>query len=392
MFFKIPSRRESLFVPALQRLTWEPAVKGKGRAVGHEAASWIRGWLRTAAVCGLLMSALIATTWHIYSARVAHDRALPVYHWNEIIRCDESHAGPRERAYLIQGWSAPGGGLSWILGQSAELAFQVDQPASTVLFDAAVVKNMTPEVPDQLVSLSVNGRHVTTLRVSAPGRIQVVLPADVFAPDRPIFVRLDLLPADAVTAASRQPSLALSWFGLHKEWPFSTLEYDTKIPFSAGGRADGALHEYLRAGWSEPDPRTSWIENGSAAIAFNMPRQADDSYLEADLKPLIAEPLRRQRLNVSVNGTAIAALAIDRNSRVRLPLPRMLWRPGQPVVVTFEAPDSRSPASLGLSMDTRELSFAFRSVVLRRGLLPDAVVLPHEATWLGSVRASLGFD
>jgi hypothetical protein len=75
-----------------------------------------------------------------------------------------------------------------------------------------------------------------------------------------------------------------------------------------------------------------------------------------------------QQLMISMNGRMVRRFTLSRLGLMAFWLPRESI--GQPIKISFEHPDSRSPAELGLSQDRRRLGFAFRS--LRLWLIPAA--------------------
>lgn len=132
-------------------------------------------------------------------------------------------------------------------------------------------------------------------------------------------------------------------------------------PFAvACGSSDA--DDCLIRGWSQAESNYRWSDGPEAAIAFRS-RGEGSLRLRVEFVPFLASGrLERQRVKISLRGTVVHAVTVDRADSISLEceLPGTLLAPTNEVVFRF--PDATSPAALGLSLDVRELAIAVRQV------------------------------
>jgi hypothetical protein len=126
------------------------------------------------------------------------------------------------------------------------------------------------------------------------------------------------------------------------------------IDFSGGGQISAKL---LGFGWSTQEPWGRWIDGGSAELTF-MVEANDDHDVKIKLSPMIfvSPGHARQRVEVVANGALVANETFQQTQNLDLIIPRHILGSNRLLRLRFICPDAVSPASIGLSADTRVLS------------------------------------
>jgi hypothetical protein len=126
------------------------------------------------------------------------------------------------------------------------------------------------------------------------------------------------------------------------------------IDFSGGGQISAKL---LGFGWSTQEPWGRWIDGGSAELTF-MVEANDDHDVKIKLSPMIfvSPGHARQRVEVVANGALVANETFQQTQNLDLIIPRHILGSNRLLRLRLICPDAVSPASIGLSADTRVLS------------------------------------
>ena len=147
-----------------------------------------------------------------------------------------------------------------------------------------------------------------------------------------------------------------------------TLEPDSKTAkppigadwtFSVGGNSI----RFLRSGWSEPDRYGCWTIGRHAAL--DIPVEPTGCALQVKMSgyAFIPPDVGLQRIHVSLNGMDLTRVEFTSGSRKAfefwIPASAVL-RTGNLLTLTIERPGS--PASFGISTDTRQLGFHLASM------------------------------
>jgi hypothetical protein len=126
----------------------------------------------------------------------------------------------------------------------------------------------------------------------------------------------------------------------------------------------GTMPASLVTGFSHPEPDGRWTEGKSAS--FQCVRRPGDTFrsVRIVLLPFVYGDVRRQRLVIRLNGTALGTVertgAAEEGGEIRLDIPAELN--ADTMRLDFEIPDAASPLALGLSTDSRALGFKVREI------------------------------
>jgi hypothetical protein len=142
-----------------------------------------------------------------------------------------------------------------------------------------------------------------------------------------------------------------------------------EIDFRDGGNSG----DFVMDGWSGQEKAQRWTVGTQSALALTSPVSHDRTYvLQLLLWPFtVPGRLTEQRLRVSVNGTTISEFSVTHQSFLRCPIPAGLLCDTPRMIVQFVHPDAASPASLGVSDDSRPLALAFKRVRLTLATVGD---------------------
>lgn len=148
----------------------------------------------------------------------------------------------------------------------------------------------------------------------------------------------------------------------------------TAAPVSFAFNSDGTA--YLQDGWSTPEETFTWTVGETARLlipaeALPAPGAPQTGWTFA-LESWAFLPNSRSNLRVEVtaNGTAVGALEYALAEGGHEMTMRSLdlgdaWSPGEPLALTFEIDDPRSPSEMGVSPDDRRLGIAVSTITVR---------------------------
>jgi len=134
------------------------------------------------------------------------------------------------------------------------------------------------------------------------------------------------------------------------------------------GRADTARDHTVHGTWLA-EGEGCWIAGRQARMALALREPVSTSLvLEISADGFLASGCERQRLDVSVSGAPVAALAIDAERNLRAEpvlLPREVVLGHAVLDIVFGAPDATSPLELGIDDDDRRVGVFLRALAVR---------------------------
>ncbi len=120
--------------------------------------------------------------------------------------------------------------------------------------------------------------------------------------------------------------------------------------------------EWFIRGWGRPEGWGAWTIGKEAEIALMVPEGTDFVHLRFDCGAFIA-PGSPQSLNILANGTSVASWTFAEGSENQYIVLEFEHDPTIRLInLCLQIPNARSPLSLGISSDHRELGLALRSV------------------------------
>jgi hypothetical protein len=145
--------------------------------------------------------------------------------------------------------------------------------------------------------------------------------------------------------------------------------------------AFGAYGLNLRAaGWSIPESWGTWSDGRRASLVpIRLPQAVKNKELlvKVDVLPLIAKPEQIQIARVLANGRLVANWLFTAKNAERTAtaiIPRQALTDGDSLSLAFDLPEAASPASFGVSQDTRRLGIGIKHIEIR-----ELTLLPAES-------------
>lgn len=284
----------------------------------------------------------------------------PIYEY-----CTEITFGEEGNAQYYQGagWSYPEKGFTWTDGQEASFIIPVKTPKSDLILRVTLFPFLGQSIKQQRVGIYINGVKVDEWPVGSVGMYTTVVPRELVE-NSSLGILFDL--PDAISPKElninedpRQIAVALQSLELI-EPPF--YEYGTEIRFGKGGNA----HHYQVCGWSNPEEGFTWTEDFISSLLIPVETPDADLVLKARLFPFVSKDLISQRVAIFVNGQKLDEWDIKTGGEYEIKIPKK-YVTGSTLMLSFEIPDARSPAQLGVSEDRRRLGIAFQSMVIYLG-------------------------
>lgn len=137
----------------------------------------------------------------------------------------------------------------------------------------------------------------------------------------------------------------------------------TDLTFGLEGNAEPRLGY----GWSGPEAGYQWAVGERSSLTIDVPGQADEYWLEMDVKPYVNLPLLPfQRLDVMIGGTLVHSFAPLPMGEVGCVVPGHLLTGQKQIEIVFDHPHAASPMLVAGEGDTRRLGVSFSRVAMVR--------------------------
>lgn len=281
--------------------------------------------------------------------------------------------GDSER-FRVTGWSHTEQANTWTEGAAASLEFRVPESAEPVVLSMKLLGlTQPPELPFQLVEVSVNGEKIATWQVDAEkfhaatipqkfvaarGTLKVALdlpkavsPAELkmSADPRRLAVRcseLSLSPASGAVAPERGDARAAA-VPADRSYALGTI-----LQFGEGQGAE----RYQVYGWHPAEKEFAWTEKTSAVLEFGIPAGGAPLSLKARLAGMTKPPeLLFQPTEVYANGQKVAEWQVGDTAEFQAVIPAEIAQRKGALAIELRTPGAVSPKSLGVSADSRTL-------------------------------------
>jgi Uncharacterised nucleotidyltransferase len=276
------------------------------------------------------------------------------------------------RSYTAYGtWRAEKEGF-WLAGKEALLQLPLAEPArGSLVLDLSADAFTAPGCPSQRLRVSVNGAGATELTIDHRGLEDepVILPGAAVAGHDRLDLSLGIPDATSLARLGLDEDDRRLGVFLRRARVRAPSAYVVGSALMLGeGYDDAGL---LFGGWGEPEQRGRWTVGPIARLLMSLqePRPALD--LEFEAAAFLGRLERRQQVEVSVNGRLLGTLTyegVDRDPleplMTRLALTDALIGAGGDVVIEWRIAEPRSPLSLGLAPDPRELGLFVVKVAL----------------------------
>jgi hypothetical protein len=132
---------------------------------------------------------------------------------------------------------------------------------------------------------------------------------------------------------------------------------------------EGNYTTWAVQGWSQDKDRSdiTWMDGHVASLEFLMSPPTIDLLMVARMKPFVTDGLKRQQLQIYLNGLFVD-LWSSKTNEVReysSLLKRSVFSRDSCNTLSFAAPNAISPVEAELGPDERTLSFAFMQITLQ---------------------------
>jgi hypothetical protein len=135
----------------------------------------------------------------------------------------------------------------------------------------------------------------------------------------------------------------------------------TELTFGVEGNA--SVH--LGSGWSEPEVGYQWTVGKRSVATLAVPGEAEQYWLEMEVKPYLKPPLLpRQRLDVVAGGQLVHSIPNLAVGEVGCVVPGGLVAGKSKIEIVFNHPDAASPMLIAGQPDDRRLGISFRRLAL----------------------------
>ena len=144
-----------------------------------------------------------------------------------------------------------------------------------------------------------------------------------------------------------------------------TVPLEQPARFNLTFGIEGTAAPRLGIGWSGPEAGYQWTVGERSTLTIEVPGQADEYWLELDVKPYIKLPLLpRQRLDVTIGGTLVRSFAELPAGEVGCVVPGHLLAGRTEIEIVFDHPHAASPMLVAGEADDRRLGVSFSRLSL----------------------------
>jgi hypothetical protein len=149
--------------------------------------------------------------------------------------------------------------------------------------------------------------------------------------------------------------------------PFET---EVVIDFAEGGNSK----EFVRAGWSHPEPRHTWTEGKQSVIELSFRSPGSRYRVEMLAWPFcVAGRLVQQAMLVSLDDTLLSTFNVGPGQKLlECEVAGDLTENGR-ALLRFDFPDAARPYDIDGAPEQRMIALAFRSVTLKRVLQAQSI-------------------
>ncbi|MEQ8220731.1 MAG: hypothetical protein ABRQ37_00405 [Candidatus Eremiobacterota bacterium] len=272
-------------------------------------------------------------------------------------------AGGNSEQYQITGWSHPEEGFIWTEGNRAELQIPINKTTSGKTMQICLAPYIEKgKLEKQRINIYVNDEKTGEINATSPEKkLYTTDIAEKYLTGQTLKIAFEL--PDAVSPKSlgksedgRVIAIAVSSIAL-----FEQYKKGERILFGNGG--NGELYQVT--GWSHPEEGFTWTEGKKAELSIPVDNTSDVT-VKVSIAPFLHEnKIKSQKVNIYINGKKSGqwVLKSPEISLQEIKIPKNLIK-DKSVKITFELPDAKSPAFLGINQDPRELAIQLWSVLI----------------------------
>jgi hypothetical protein len=125
--------------------------------------------------------------------------------------------------------------------------------------------------------------------------------------------------------------------------------------------SDGNSQRFLLSGWCAPEPGHCWTAGKKAGIAVRLPAGAD-IIMTAEVFPFIPRGTGSQHVQLVCMDTVVGEWDIGKSTTIKAKIPASLRPDDGDLRFWWGLPGAKSPASMEMSGDRREIALAFKQI------------------------------
>lgn len=164
------------------------------------------------------------------------------------------------------------------------------------------------------------------------------------------------------------------------------------LGYSLSFAGSGSLNNWLATGWSTPESDGVWSLGNHAELVIDprqIPHVKEGLRLTFMIVALVSPVHSRQRVRVSINGTATTSFSViypQHDSQLSLDIPSGDLRSTRKLRIDFDLPDAITPKSIGINGDERVLGIKLKTLIAS----PMSAVQPSSAKTATIARSAHG--
>jgi Uncharacterised nucleotidyltransferase len=287
----------------------------------------------------------------------------------EPLDCGEAEF-PRERV-AYGAWRAQADGC-WLAGRQARLALALPAPVSgSLVLELSADGLLAGGRSRQRLGVSVNGRSVTELAIDRSANLRqepVILPREAVAGHGSLDLVLDT--PDAVSPAQlglddddRRVGVFLRRLRVRAP---TVYELGSALALGEGSDDESVLF----GDWGAAEPLGRWTVGPRATLLMRLQGAVPALELEFDAIPFLGPWGHKIEAEVRLNGQRVTSVSYRGSapepSVTRVPLAAAVVGAHGDILLEWRIGDPRSPHSLGISEDRRDLGLFVRRVALHQ--------------------------
>jgi hypothetical protein len=266
-------------------------------------------------------------------------------------------------------WRAEPAGC-WLAGRQARLMLPLAEPVrGSLVLELSADGFLAPGRSRQRLGVSVNGRTVMKLAIddSANMRAQpAILPRDAVAGRANLDLVFDTPDATSPARLGFDDDDRRVGVFMRSLMVRAPRVYEIGSALLLGEGSDD--ESVLFGDWGDPEPLGRWTVGPTAQLLVRLEGPARGLWLEFDSIPFLGPRGRRLRVDVLLNGRRVKSLSyegVDPGPSVaQVPLAEDVVGDHGDILLEWRIRDPRSPQSLGIAADRRNLGLFIRRVVL----------------------------
>lgn len=258
------------------------------------------------------------------------------------------------------GWWNSEPEFTWTDGQNAQLFLPLipGDTENIKLVISAIPFLNGEELGQQLVIIRSQGVEIGRWTMDHDGEYTVVVPSK-YINDQLLNIEFEM--PNAFSPASLGPGQDDRLLGMAVRWIRANEIISYSLPAEFNFGEDGNAAAFRSAGWLNSEPEFTWTNGKNAQLHLPLiSGGAENIKLTISAMPFIGgEGLSQQLVIVRSNGVELGRWTMDHDGEYAVMI-HSEYLKNELLNIEFEIPNAASPASLGLSQDSRLLGMAVR--------------------------------